>query len=219
MQIKLLDQIGSVHIDLDSANLFCVLGRVSDYSQELYPEERVDWGQMKRQRRLEYSSGRRVAHEALSMAIGESLPVLTDERRPVWPKGWVGSISHTKNKAAAMLGRECDYAGMGIDLALQNSVTERIAERITTPSERTTLAADVSTQIFSAKEAVYKAVNPISREFLGMRDVEIEFDKTGRKFRAKTLHQRRSTKIVTLGVGYIGTVENCWLSVFLVEPF
>ena len=94
-----------------------------------------------------------------------------------------------------------------------------IAKRITTPSERTTLAADVSTQIFSAKEAVYKAVNPISREFLGMRDVEIEFDKTGRKFRAKTLHQRRSTKIVTLGAGYIGTVENCWLSVFLVEPF
>ena len=44
VQIKLLDQIGSVHIDLDSANLFCVLGRVSDYSQELYPEERVDWG-------------------------------------------------------------------------------------------------------------------------------------------------------------------------------
>ncbi len=219
MQIKLLDQIGSVHIDLDSANLFCVLGRVSDYSQELYPEERVDWGRMKRQRRLEYSSGRRVAHEALSMAIGESLPVLTDERLPVWPKGWVGSISHTKNKAAAMLGRECDYAGMGIDLALQNSVTERIAEKVTTPSERTTLVADVSTQIFSAKEAVYKAVNPISLEFLGMRDVEIEFDKTGRKVQAKTLRQRRSTKIVTLGVGYIGTVENCWLSVFLVEPF
>ncbi len=219
MQIKLLDQIGSVHIDLDSANLYSVLGRVSDYSQELYPQERLDWGKMKGQRSLEYSSGRRVAHKALSIAIGESLPILIDQRRPVWPKGWVGSISHTKNKAAAVLGRECDYAGIGIDLALQNSVTERIAERITTPSERTTLTADLATQIFSAKEAVYKAVNPISREFLGMRDVEIEFDKTGRKFQAKTLRQRRSTKMVTLGVGYIGTVENCWLSVFLVEPF
>ena len=186
MQIKLLDQIGSVHIDLDSANLYSVLGRVSDYSQELYPQERLDWGKMKGHRSLEYSSGRRVAHKALSIAIGESLPILIDQRRPVWPKGWVGSISHTKNKAAAVLGRECDYAGIGIDLALQNSVTERIAERITTPSERTTLAADVATQIFSAKEAVYKAVNPISREFLGMRDVEIEFDKTGGKFRAKT---------------------------------
>ena len=219
MQIKLLDQIGSVHIDLDSANLYSVLGRVSDYSQELYPQERLDWGKMKGQRSLEYSSGRRVAHKALSIAIGESLPILIDQRRPVWPKGWVGSISHTKNKAAAVLGRECDYAGIGIDLALQNSVTERIAERITTASGRTTLTADLATQIFSAKEAVYKAVNPISREFLGMRDVEIEFDKTGRKFQAKTLRQRRSTKIVTLGVGYIGTVENCWLSVFLVQPF
>ena len=219
MQIKLLDQIGSVHIDLDSANLYSVLGRVSDYSQELHPQERLDWGKMKGQRSLEYSSGRRVAHKALSIAIGESLPILMDQRRPVWPKGWVGSISHTKNKAAAVLGRECDYAGIGIDLALQNSVTERIAERITTPSERTTLTADLATQIFSAKEAVYKAVNPISREFLGMRDVEIEFDKTGRKFQAKTLRQRRSTKIVTLGLGYIGTVENCWLSVFLVESF
>ncbi len=219
MQIKLLDQIGSVHIDLDSANLYSVLGRVSDYSQELYPQERLDWGKMKGQRSLEYSSGRRVAHKALSIAIGESLPILIDQRRPVWPKGWVGSISHTKNKAAAVLGRECDYAGIGIDLALQNSVTERIAERITTPSERTTLTSDLATQIFSAKEAVYKAVNPISREFLVRRDVEIEFDKTGRKFQAKTLRQRRSTKIVTLGVGYIGTVENCWLSVFLVEPF
>jgi len=219
MQITLLDQIGSVHIDLDSASLFCVLGRIGDYSEELYPQERLDLGRVSKHRCHEYSSGRRVAHKVLSIAIGESLHVPTEERRPVWPKGWVGSISHTKNKAAAILSRESDHAGIGIDLALQNSVTGRIAERITTRSERTQSTADLSTRIFSAKEAVYKAVNPLSHEFLGMRDVEIEFDNTGRQFRAKTIQQKRSTKIVAVGEGYIGTVENCWLSVFLVGPF
>ena len=219
MQTCLFDELKSVHIDINSKALFCTLGCIGDYSHELFPQERLDLGMVSQQRSDEYSSGRRMAHEAMSIAIGTSSPVTTNDRKPIWPDGWVGSLSHSKKLATALLGQESSFAGVGIDLACRSSVSRKVAERITVGTEKLESSEDdLWTRIFSAKEALYKAVNPLTGEYLGMRDVELYFDDGGRRFQAKTVGLRRSSKIVDLGIGYIGTIENYWLSIFLVKP-
>jgi 4'-phosphopantetheinyl transferase EntD len=122
-------------------------------------------------RRRDFMAGR----AALRSLLGEPLPIVADDRgAPVLPAGWVGSISHKGDRAAALLA-PAGSGFVGVDIEHAAPPRQPIERRILTANEqaRFTSGRDV-TRVFSIKEAIYKAIDPIVRRYVGFTEVEIE---------------------------------------------
>jgi 4'-phosphopantetheinyl transferase EntD len=134
-------------------------------------------------RRKSFILGRKASALALSK-LGERGPVLRGiNSEPVWPKGIIGSISHSGDFALSVVTRDSKITGIGIDIERSNeSFDLKIAKRICTPQEISMLDENPSDKpsrllkIFAAKEAFYKAVYPTIKTFLGFRDVELRWN-------------------------------------------
>ncbi|MBI4081396.1 MAG: 4'-phosphopantetheinyl transferase superfamily protein [Candidatus Lambdaproteobacteria bacterium] len=138
------------------------------------------------ERAHQFALGRACAREALArlgVAHATTLPLLRGlGRAPRWPEAVVGSLSHTREMAAAAVAWAADYHGLGLDLESERVPSARLVERILRPEERAERAAlppeawDLRfALVFSAKESVYKALNPATGMFLGFQDARIEF--------------------------------------------
>jgi len=134
------------------------------------------------QTRIEqFTAGRvcsRIALGRLGVAITTPIP-RGEDRAPIWPPGFIGSISHTDTWCAAAVARTEDLRSLGIDLESSTPLKEALLKRVCTPKERDWLhqlpAPGVTGKIvFSAKEAVYKCQYPLSNQFLGFHAVEVE---------------------------------------------
>jgi len=119
-------------------------------------------------RRRELAIGR----AALREALGQHIEIPADDRgAPILPAGWVGSISHKGTRAAALVA-PAGSGFIGVDLEKASPPRVAIARRILTERER---ASDREVTLFFAiKEAIYKAVDPIVRRYVGFREVELE---------------------------------------------
>jgi 4'-phosphopantetheinyl transferase EntD len=95
---------------------------------------------------------------------------------PVWPSGIVGSLAHDDRVAVAAIARRLDIEALGIDVEPAEMLPSDLLEMVATPRERLAIAADPyrGRLIFAAKEAVYKAVNPLDQVFLDHHDVEVD---------------------------------------------
>ncbi|MGY9049621.1 MAG: 4'-phosphopantetheinyl transferase family protein, partial [Rhodobacterales bacterium] len=114
-------------------------------------------------RRSEYLAGRAVAALALREA-GLPEQVGRRDRAPLWPKGSTGSISHTDTRVIAVVSRS--HAGLGVDCEtiMTPSQAAEIHPMVLTPAEAGQHPGILSfsaflTLVFSAKEALYKAVS------------------------------------------------------------
>lgn len=114
-------------------------------------------------RRADFVAGRRAAARAMA-ALGHTGPVLREDRRPLFPPGVQGSISHcTGHIAASIASTHPTVAATGIDLERADRLTWGTATLICTPREVRWVAAAQRREsrlsvVFSAKEAVYKAL-------------------------------------------------------------
>lgn len=114
-------------------------------------------------RRREFLLGRRCARAALAAIGGEAqapLPVGSD-RRPHWPEGWTGSISHADGVAGAVVAREASFPHLGFDVEPIQAVTQmaRIASLVVSPTEHGRLGRDEDLlAVFCGKEALFKAL-------------------------------------------------------------
>ena len=215
-QFRFLDGVEPFSVPVDAIGLVAACGRVADHASSLLPDERIGLERMADVRRAEYSSGRRVAREALGLLGIEDCAVAARGRLPMWPPGVVGSITHSRELALAMVGRVGAVAGIGVDLEQEDRVDAHVAERVLVPEERRRLAEeDWRTMLFAAKEAVYKAVNPLVGEYLAFGDVEVSASKDG-TFAAVTTRPRKSSSRIKTGHGHFLKVEGHWLCVFLV---
>jgi 4'-phosphopantetheinyl transferase EntD len=131
------------------------------------------------QRRTYFALGRAAARDALA-ELG--LPGLVIGRgpagEPLWPDGIVGAISHAGDTAIAVVGRNTDYAGLGVDVEeLARGPSARAARLVCRPAEMEWADVESGTRrlilLFSAKEAVFKAVFPIARVWFGFADAEL----------------------------------------------
>ena len=128
--------------------------------------------------RVDFVIGRCALHEALG---DWTVPVLSDDRgAPVLPAGWVGSVSH-KGQLAAALVAPAGQGWVGVDLERAAPPRADIARRILTPREQAAvahLAGDergrALTLRFAIKEAIYKAIDPHLRRYVGFLEVELE---------------------------------------------
>jgi 4'-phosphopantetheinyl transferase EntD len=131
-------------------------------------------------RRREFFTGRTCARAAL-VALGRSPVALPQAgRRPVWPAGVVGSITHTRGFIGATVARTDAVAGIGLD-AESGLIRDRgVLEAVLTDEELLDLEAlppaerhVAATLSFSAKEAFYKALPWDLAEGVDFRDVRV----------------------------------------------
>jgi 4'-phosphopantetheinyl transferase EntD len=151
---------------------------------ELHPDERTRALTLSPIRRREWVAGRRALRHALTgvaPAAAES-PVLADDRgAPVLPAGAVGSISHKRAIAVALAASASGWT-VGVDLEVLGPRRVDISERILTKAELSTLASTAPAGdardravllAFALKEAVYKAIDPHLRRYVGFLEVQV----------------------------------------------
>lgn len=150
---------------------------------ELLPEEAAVVEGAVSRRVAHFTAGRVCAHRALDrLGAPPNCPVLQGEdRAPIWPEGFVGSITHTDAWCAAVVGRGTDVRSVGIDLEPSTPLKDSVLARVCTPTELRHLATlsdpDLMAKVvFCAKESVYKCQRPITGKYLGFHDVELEFE-------------------------------------------
>ncbi|RWU21844.1 4'-phosphopantetheinyl transferase [Pseudomonas alkylphenolica] len=131
-------------------------------------------------RQAEYLAGRVCARAALQHLNGlEYVPGTHEDRSPVWPAGISGSITHGKGWAAAVVARDADCQGLGLDQEslLSDARAERLAREILTAAELQRMQAGQTgltvTLTFSLKESLFKALYPIVRQRFYFEHAEV----------------------------------------------
>jgi len=129
----------------------------------------------------QFTAGRVCSRLALGrLGVAATTPIVRGEdRAPIWPKGFVGSISHTDTWCAAAVARRESIRSVGIDLEPATPLKEALWRRVCTPDERERLrelpnSGLMGKILFSAKESVYKCQYSITTQFLGFQAVEVE---------------------------------------------
>jgi enterobactin synthetase component D len=134
-------------------------------------------------RQAEFLAGRLCAREAMLGLDGRShVPVIGEDRAPVWPDDITGSITHSTGWAAAIVARKGHWRGLGLDVEQLMSTERavRLAGEILTPAEMQRLnagpeheTAKVVTLTFSLKESLFKALYPIVLKRFYFEDAEL----------------------------------------------
>jgi 4'-phosphopantetheinyl transferase EntD len=144
----------------------------------LFPEEAHAFASSVLQVRRASGAARIVAREGLTR-LGHapcSVP-RGSSGAPVWPAGFIGSLSHDPRAAVAAIALRRNYAAVGIDIEPCEPLPSDLLAIVATPKERARIgsASFAGKLLFAAKEAVYKAVHPLDHTFLDHSDVEIDF--------------------------------------------
>jgi enterobactin synthetase component D len=134
-------------------------------------------------RQTEFLAGRLCARHALLQLTGTpSVPAVGDDRAPCWPAGVVGSISHSDGWAAALVGAQADWRGLGLDIErlMSPARATRLQASILTPAELVRLAQYPQEQqawlvslTFSLKESLYKALYPLVQQAFYFQHAEL----------------------------------------------
>ncbi|HVV85201.1 MAG TPA: 4'-phosphopantetheinyl transferase superfamily protein [Kofleriaceae bacterium] len=150
---------------------------------DLHPDERLALAAIPPVRRPEWIAGRRALRAALvdvGGAAAAAHPLPSDDRgAPVTPAGLVGSISHKRAVAVALAAAD-EGARLGIDLEQLAPRRFDLSRRVLTAAELeaiaslTGLARDHAVlRAFALKEAVYKAIDPFLRRYIGFLEVAV----------------------------------------------
>ena len=203
-QIASLGAIGNCAL-LSCGGCHAAVGRVRDHVADISAEERQHVEGALASRRAEYSTGRFLAKRALGRLGIEGVSIVAGGRRPIWPEEVVGSITHSRDYGIAVVAERSQFAGLGIDLELESRVSEKIAPRTMTERERERSGVAwppfVPTANFSAKEAVFKAINPIVGLMIGFKEVEVAWREEQGAFRASYIGPNPQNAIMERGQG------------------
>lgn len=136
-----------------------------------------------RARSNEFSDGRQLAAELLfHLKAPITVVGVGSNREPLWPTGFVGSISHSRQRVAAAVASNSHYRAIGLDIEyIINAEMLPCLLRTCVSKEELALQpvsaldyAEFFTLCFSAKEAFYKCLFPLCNEFFDFSDVVVE---------------------------------------------
>ncbi len=166
-------------------------GTIADPVAPLAAAELASTGRMSPRRLQEFTAGRGHARSVLEQ-LGQRLPEVAvgPDRSPLWPAGFVGSISHAGDLVLAVAARSSALRAIGVDLEPAVPLDAELLQRVCRPEELARLATSAAPShraklIFSAKESVYKCIAPLTGAFLEFEDVEILFAAGERQFLAR----------------------------------
>lgn len=95
---------------------------------------------------------------------------------PQWPNGFVGSISHSKDLAVACMFPKQTLQSVGIDTEhiLNHDRALQVRQQILHPLETWVKTPLELSLVFSLKESLYKALNPLLKRFIGFQEVIVQ---------------------------------------------
>ena len=144
----------------------------------LYPIEEAAVRRAVAGRVAEFTAGRQAARMALE-ALGHppvAIP-MAEDRAPVWPAGIVGSLSHSATACIAVAAHADRIASLGVDIEPYDPLPEDIVCEIGCEDEIAGIGPDrrlAARQLFSAKEAAYKAQYPLTRTLFGFEGLRYD---------------------------------------------
>ncbi|RMB76109.1 4'-phosphopantetheinyl transferase superfamily protein [Rhodococcus sp. SBT000017] len=137
-------------------------------------------------RKREFTSARHCARVAMEKLGVEPVPIMRGKSgAPQWPKGVVGSLTHCDGYRGAVLAYSMQVRSVGIDAEPHGPLPDGVLGAVSLEAEREWLATvgreDVHWDrvLFCAKEATYKAWEPLTGRWLGFEDAHITFERTG----------------------------------------
>lgn len=137
-------------------------------------------------RKAEFIAGRMAACSAISKLLNSHNSIysigVNSDRSPIWPEGLIGSITHSKDLALAMVGNktECKYLGVDLEHMMDEKLSKEVVPNILIDSElslltQSHLAFNIAVSLaFSAKESLFKALSPTTRQFQDFDAARIE---------------------------------------------
>ena len=136
-------------------------------------------------RQAEYFYGRLAASAALkSLGSANGHIGVGKGREPVWPEGFVGSISHVLGLAAAVAGDRNNHVALGLDLerTAQGPALSALRAVALSEPELETLRSvggalsqqELVTLSFSAKESLFKGAYPTVQTFFDFSAAQIQ---------------------------------------------
>jgi enterobactin synthetase component D len=150
--------------------------------EDLHPMEAAFARALPEARRAGWVGGR-VALRAALAAVGVGAPdamLSTPRGAPILPPGAVGSVSHKRAIAVALAARApTSRATVGVDVEELRPLRTDISRRVLTPDERARLPPDGPARdaavllAFSAKEAIYKALDPWVQRFVSFEEATV----------------------------------------------
>ncbi|HXX67682.1 MAG TPA: 4'-phosphopantetheinyl transferase superfamily protein [Polyangiaceae bacterium] len=154
--------------------------------RSLLGEERALTSKVFPLRRRAWVGGRAALRTVLARSGIEAPPILTDGRgAPIAPDGIAVSVSHKDSIAVALVARE-RVARVGVDVELDVVHKTDLSSRVLADDELAELAVyDARRRArevllrFSAKESVYKALDPFVRRYVGFKEVSVSTRASG----------------------------------------
>ena len=144
------------------------------------------------QRKIEFIMGRICAKEALDKmsrpgekesSLRETTIGMNDDRSPSWPKGAVGSITHSPIGVMACAGKVEDFLSLGLDLECLNrsDSLNKIKNRVFTGADNLLYkklpkgfeGSELIGLVFSAKESLFKCLYPLAKTYFYFEDAEM----------------------------------------------
>jgi 4'-phosphopantetheinyl transferase EntD len=186
-----------------------------DPAAEIFPEEQAAIARAVAKRRQEFTTGRACARAALARLGLPPAPILRGERgEPRWPAGVVGSITHCAGYRACAVAHQRDVRTLGLDAEPHGPLPDGVLSAVAAPAEQTRLEELAAAHpgvhwdrlLFSAKESVYKAWYPLTREWLGFSDAAVDLS-PGRA----SSYTGRFTAQILLDDAQITHFEGRWL--------
>jgi enterobactin synthetase component D len=143
-------------------------------------------------RQQEFVAGRLCANAALAqLGINNAIAIQVKDRKPIFPAGFVGSISHKKNKyqnkAVSLVAEDKFILSLGVDIEFVQNLEnwKKIESKILSEHEanlknftnQSMLQFKIEQWVmilFSAKESIYKAYQQHCDVVLGYKSVQAE---------------------------------------------
>jgi len=144
-------------------------GRIQDLTAPLFPEEEGCMARCAPKRRAEFVAGRTAARAALrQLGVQDQGIRPGPNRAPKWPDGLTGSITHDPSHCLAAVARKRHVRGIGIDIERRQCMPKAARDLFMSASDQgaipglsTPSSKDMPVTVFSAKESVFKALNPL----------------------------------------------------------
>lgn len=179
-------------------------GSLQQGSTLLFAEEQEVVDSLQPHQQLTFIGGRLAMHRAFEALNEPRSAIIRDDRQaPQMPPGWVGSISHKEDLAIALLAHDTGWR-LGVDIEPLKPERPRIARLTLTEREQEQMSDPIRWEEllvrFSAKEAIYKSIDPFVKRYVTFKEVE-------------TIPNRQTGQVeisLMLAHGERLEVEACW---------
>lgn len=172
------------------AGVVTVSTRASGWTEPPYAAEGEAVANAVVGRRHEYAAGRVCAREALGKLGVLDFPLLSDaDGLPIWPTGFVGSISHCPGYCGVAVSPRGWIRSIGFDVEENLPLPAELRAHVVCEEEQDWISQHTSDQaldwhklLFSAKESAFKAIYPLFRRSFDFWDLELELSASTRSF-------------------------------------